>query len=142
MNDNENEKVMQQLPLIEEFPDIQYIIQHSPTPITFCLFQHFFTNNILNITTLLQIRQSHDAFSRNLQSNSHQIANRNNNITQEINGNAINKLITEITADNISENQRRRRRDRWEGRKRLELLSNNNTLGKIICFICIIKISY
>ncbi|CAI2165358.1 9087_t:CDS:2, partial [Funneliformis geosporum] len=29
------------------------------------------------------------------------------------------------TADNIDENQRRRRRNQWEGRKRLETLSNN-----------------
>ncbi|CAG8692567.1 14633_t:CDS:10 [Rhizophagus irregularis] len=47
-----------------EFPDIQYIIQHPrPIPITFHPFQQFFTDVIFNITILLQIRQSHDAFS-------------------------------------------------------------------------------
>ncbi len=121
---------MQQLPSIEEFPDIQYIIQHQPIPVTFHPFQQFFTNDILNVTTLLQIRQNHDAFSRNLKSNSnhsHQTTIDENN--NKINRNVINKLITEITADNIDKNQRKKRRDRWEGRKRLEILSNN-TLGK------------
>jgi hypothetical protein len=134
LDDNENEEEIQQLPSIGEFPDIQYILQHSqPIPVTFQPFQQFFTNDTLNVTTLLQIRQSHDAFSRNMSSNLHQVVNRNNN-TQEIGGNTINKLITEITADNINENQRRRRRDRWEGRKRLEILSKNNNLGKIMHF--------
>jgi hypothetical protein len=36
-----------------------------------------------------------------LQSNSHQIVNRNNNQIQEINGNAVNELITETTDNNI-----------------------------------------
>ncbi|EXX72813.1 hypothetical protein RirG_065800 [Rhizophagus irregularis DAOM 197198w] len=101
-DDDENEEIIQQLPSFGEFPDIQYIIQHSrPIPITFTHFNNFFTDDILNIITLLQIHQCHDAFSRNLQSNSHQIVNRNNNQIQEINGNAVNELITEITANNI-----------------------------------------
>ncbi|PKC63154.1 hypothetical protein RhiirA1_464123 [Rhizophagus irregularis] len=77
LDDNENEEVIQQLPSVGEFPDIQNIIQHTrPIPITFHPFQPI-----------------------------------NNNQIQEINGNAVNKLITEITANNIGENQRRRRRD-------------------------------
>ncbi|CAB5359301.1 unnamed protein product [Rhizophagus irregularis] len=71
LDDDENEEVIQQLPSVGEFPDIQYIIQHPrPIPITFHPFLQFFTDDIFNITILLQIRQSHDAFSRNLQSNS------------------------------------------------------------------------
>ena len=58
---------------------------------------------------------------------SHQTTiNRDND---KINRNVVNKLITEITVDNMNKNQRKKRRDRWEGRKRLETLSNN-TLGK------------
>ena len=133
MDDNENKEVIQQLPSVGEFPDIQYILHSQPIPVIFQPFQQFFTNDTLNVTTLLQIRQSHDAFSRNMSSNLHQIVNRNNN-TQEIDRNTVNKLITEITTDNINENQRRRCRDRWEGRKRLEVLSKNNNLGKIMHF--------
>ncbi|CAB4427078.1 unnamed protein product [Rhizophagus irregularis] len=71
LDDDENKEVIQQLPSVGEFPDIQYIIQHPrPIPITFHPFQQFFTDDIFNITILLQIHQSHDAFSRNLQSNS------------------------------------------------------------------------
>ncbi len=63
---------------------------------------------------------------------SHQTTiDRNNN---KINRNVVNKLITEITVDNMDKNQRKKYRDRWEGRKRLEILSNN-TLGKIFYFI-------
>uniref|UniRef100_U9TVD8 Uncharacterized protein n=1 Tax=Rhizophagus irregularis (strain DAOM 181602 / DAOM 197198 / MUCL 43194) TaxID=747089 RepID=U9TVD8_RHIID len=58
LDDNENEEVIQQLPSVGEFPDIQYIIQHPrPIPITFHPFQQFFTDVIFNITILLQIRQ-------------------------------------------------------------------------------------
>jgi hypothetical protein len=35
---------MQQLPAVEEFPDIQYIIQYpQPIPVTFHPFQQLFT---------------------------------------------------------------------------------------------------
>ncbi|CAG8499034.1 10749_t:CDS:2 [Rhizophagus irregularis] len=65
-DDDENEEIIQQLPSFGEFPDIQYIIQHSrPIPITFTHFNNFFTDDILNIITLLQIHQCHDAFSPN-----------------------------------------------------------------------------
>ncbi|CAI2195895.1 3727_t:CDS:2, partial [Funneliformis geosporum] len=90
LNDDEEEddKIIQQLLSVEKFPDIQYIIQHQPISITFYSFQQFFTNNVLNVTTLLQIRQDHNAFSCNLRTNfndSHQTTiNRDNN---QISGN-------------------------------------------------------
>ena len=134
LDEDEEDDVMQQLPSVGEFLDIQYIIQHPSVSVSFHLFQSLFTNDTLNVSTLLQIRQSHNAFSRNSKSNSNYLRQTTIDINNDkISGNAVNKLITEMTADNIDENQRRRRRERWEGRKRLETLPNN-TLGKIFHF--------
>ncbi|CAJ0745830.1 7339_t:CDS:10, partial [Entrophospora sp. SA101] len=111
--------------LLSNFPDIQYIQNSQVVPVAFQPFQLFIANNVLDITAILEIRKSHDAFSHNLQSNfinSQQIINTNNSAT---NGNTFNRIITEITANNVDEVQRRQRRDRWEGRRRLETISNN-----------------
>ncbi|GBB91541.1 hypothetical protein RclHR1_01890015 [Rhizophagus clarus] len=133
LDDTEEEEEIIQLPSVGEFPDIQYIIQHPQSiPASFHPFKQLFTDDILNIPTLLQIRQSHKAFSRNLKVNFNHLhqttIDEDNN---KINGNVVNKLITEITADNNYKNQRRRRQDRWEGRKRLETLSNNTLVTNL-----------
>ncbi|CAI2166108.1 17729_t:CDS:10 [Funneliformis geosporum] len=38
LEEEDDDNIMQQLPSVEEFPDIQYIIQHSSIPISFNLF--------------------------------------------------------------------------------------------------------
>ncbi|CAJ0767631.1 10340_t:CDS:2, partial [Entrophospora sp. SA101] len=97
--------------LLSNFPDIQYIQNSQVVPVAFQPFQLFIANNVLDITAILEIRKSHDAFSHNLQSNftnSQQIINTNNSAT---NGNTFNRIITEIAANNVNEVQRRQRRD-------------------------------
>ncbi|CAJ0768318.1 19931_t:CDS:2, partial [Entrophospora sp. SA101] len=93
--------------LLSNFPDIQYIQNSQVVPVAFQPFQLFIANNVLDITAILEIRKSHDAFSHNLQSNfinSQQIINTNNSAT---NGNTFNRIITEIAANNVNEVQRR-----------------------------------
>ncbi|KAF0378093.1 hypothetical protein F8M41_012455 [Gigaspora margarita] len=99
---------MQQFQSIKKFPKIQYIVQNLPIPVPFCLFQQFVSNNTLNFVTLLQIRQSHDAFFYNQNSNFSNlyqttIDNNNTKITEKI----VNKLITSITSDNIENNKKK-----------------------------------
>jgi hypothetical protein len=48
------DELMQQLPAVEEFPDIQYIIQYpQPIPVTFHPFQQLFTFWMLQLFTIL-----------------------------------------------------------------------------------------
>ncbi|CAG8640493.1 1845_t:CDS:2, partial [Dentiscutata heterogama] len=110
---DEDEDMIQQLSSFNKFFEIQYIVQHSPIPVSFYPFQQFFINGILDVKILLQICQNHDAFSPNMKSNFshlHQITIDKNN--DKINENVVNKLITKIISDNIDENQRKKRRDR------------------------------
>ncbi|CAG8748065.1 5056_t:CDS:2, partial [Racocetra fulgida] len=105
----EDEDMIQQLSSFTKFSEIQYIIQHSPIPVSFHSFQQFFTNDALDFNILLQIRQNHDAFSPHMKSNFshlHQTTiDKNHN---KINENVVNKLITEITSDNVDENRRKK----------------------------------
>ncbi|CAJ0643397.1 2255_t:CDS:2 [Entrophospora sp. SA101] len=74
--------------LLSNFPDIQYIQNSQVVPVAFQPFQLFIANNVLDITAILEIRKSHDAFSHNLQSNftnSQQIINTNNKILKNPN---------------------------------------------------------
>jgi hypothetical protein len=120
--EDEYEDELQSLPS-SDFPDIQYIQNSQAIPVAFQPFQVFIANDVLDTTAILEIRKSHDAFAHNLQSNSQQIVNINNIAT---NGNTFNRIITEVTANNVDEVQRRQRRNRWEGRRRLETISNSS----------------
>lgn len=122
---NKNEDKIQHSPSFNQFLDIQYIVQHSAIPVSFHSFQQFFTNETLDIKTLLQIRQNHDAFLPNIKSNFSHL--HQTTIDKNIKGNAnvVNKLITEITSNNIDEYQRKKCWDRWEGRNKLESLPKN-----------------
>ncbi|CAB4473626.1 unnamed protein product [Rhizophagus irregularis] len=68
LDDNENEEVIQQLPSVGEFPDIQNIIQHTrPIPITFHPFQPM---SFLILRFFYKFVKVMMHFHRNLQSNS------------------------------------------------------------------------
>ncbi|CAG8832428.1 24182_t:CDS:2, partial [Racocetra persica] len=104
-----DEDIIQQLQSFKKFPEIQYIVQHPPVPVSFCSFQQFVTNDTLNFKTLLQICQNHDAFSYDLKSNFNNlyqttIDTDNTKISEKV----VNKLITEITTDNIDNNQKKK----------------------------------
>lgn len=98
---------MQQLPAVEEFPDVQYIIQYpQPIPVTFHPFQQLFTNDILNIATFYKFVKIlvHFHVIQELiliiyiKLDGDNGDNDDNGDNGKISGNVINKLITEITA--------------------------------------------
>lgn len=100
-----------------KFPDLQYILNQRPIPQKqFENFDPFFTSEgFLCSEALINVRKNHDAFSRH----SKKISNNQNSTTSSFNLNNANRLITEFTNNSIQENQVNKRRDRWEGRKRL-----------------------
>ena len=113
---NENETT-NLLPI--NFPDLQYILNQKLVPQNqFENFDQLFTlEGFLCPKILINIRKNHDAFSRH----SKKISSNNQTSTTgllNLNNNA-NRLISEFTNNSIQENRVNRRKDCWEGCKRL-----------------------
>jgi hypothetical protein len=96
---------------------LQYILNQKPIPQRqFESFDTFFTpEGFLRSGILINTRKMHDAFSRHSKKNS----NNQIGITGSFDPNNANRLITEFTNNSIQEIRVTRRKDRWEGRKRL-----------------------
>jgi len=102
------------------FPDLHYILNQKPcSQKQFEKFDPFFTTEgFLNFKILIEIRKNHEAFSRH----SRNIFNEQAlpETTCLPNPNNINRLISGLTSSlNTQENCINRRKERWEGRKRL-----------------------
>ncbi|CAB5378329.1 unnamed protein product [Rhizophagus irregularis] len=78
-------------------------------------FDPFFIPEFLCSEILISIRKNHDALSRH----SKRISNNQISTTSSLNLNSANRLITEFTNNSIQENHVNKRKDGWEGRKRL-----------------------
>jgi hypothetical protein len=107
--------------LITNFPDLQYILNQKPIPQKqFESFDPLFTpEGFLCPEILVNIRQNHDVFSRH----SKRISNNQTGTTDLLNLNNANRLITEFANNSIQEDRVNKRKDRWEGRKRLATIS-------------------
>ncbi|CAB4446643.1 unnamed protein product [Rhizophagus irregularis] len=83
----------------------------------------FYTNGLMNISQIIQIRTSHNAFSRSERpcQNRRLNAIQSSNNQEEFNRNSANLLISEFfRKDGTSEPTIRSRKERWTGRKNLE----------------------
>ncbi len=116
------------------FPDLQYILnQKLISQKQFENFDSFFTpKGFLCFEVLINIWKNHNAFSQH----SRRISNNQTGITNSFNLNNANQLITEFTNNSIQENHVNRRKDRWEGCKRLATIpiaAKNN--GKYLLLV-------
>lgn len=114
---DENEKTNTSL---VTFPDLHYILNQKPIPQKqFEKVDSFFTpEGFLHSKALIDTRKNHDAFSRHSKNTLNKQAL--SETTGLLNLNNANRLITELTNNfNIQGNCVNRRKDRWEGRKRL-----------------------
>jgi hypothetical protein len=103
------------------FPDLNYILNQKPIPQKqFERFDPLFTpEKFLNSKVLINTRKNHDAFSRNSKNTLNKQALSETSEKISLLNNA-NRLITELTNNfDAQENHINRRKDRWEGRKRL-----------------------
>ena len=105
------------------FPDLHYIINQKPIPQKqFEEVDSLFTpEGFLCSKVLIDIRKNHDAFSRHPKNTlNKQALSKTSETTSSFNLNSANRLITELTNNfDVQENCVNRRKDRWEGRKRL-----------------------
>ncbi|GBC05191.1 hypothetical protein RclHR1_00610003 [Rhizophagus clarus] len=108
------------------FPDLHYILSQKPVhQKQFEKFDLLFTpEGFVNYKVIIDTRKNHDAFTRHSKSAFNKQAQPETSETTEKSGllnlNNANRLITELTIDlNVQENCRNRRKERWEGRKRL-----------------------
>jgi len=105
------------------FPDLHYILNQKPIPQRrFERFDSLFASEgFLHFKVLIETRKNHDAFSRHSKNTLNKQASfKTSETTGLLNINNANRLITELTNNfNIQENCVNRRKDRWEGRKRL-----------------------
>ncbi|CAB4378489.1 unnamed protein product [Rhizophagus irregularis] len=83
----------------------------------------FYTNGLMNVSRIIQIRTSHNAFSRSERPcQNHRLnAIQSSNNQEEFNRNSANLLISEFfRKDGTSEPTIRSQKERWTGRKNLE----------------------
>ena len=139
---NENETNIS----LTTFPDLHYILSQKPVPQKhFERFDPLFIpEGFLHSRALIDTRKNHDAFTRH--SKNKQTQSKTTETTETtglLNLNNANRLITELTNDlNVQENCRNRRKERWEGRKRLATIPIAVGANGKYFFIGIVKFNY